>query len=96
LSAWFFRVICVVCSQGASSTPHGMIDLVDCVSVKSAETKSKKKNAIEIVLKEEKFQMYASTEREKDEWIGQLGKAIVKNSGMYVEDNHDDDDDHEG
>ena len=29
--------------------------------------------------------MYASTERERDEWIGQIGRAIVKNSGMYVE-----------
>ncbi len=30
--------------------------------------------------------MVATTEQEKDEWIGQVGKAIVKNSGMYVED----------
>lgn len=28
--------------------------------------------------------MYAVTERDKDEWIAQIGKAIVKNSGMFI------------
>lgn len=96
--------------KGPTSAPHGMIDLIDCISVKvsefqfnsffnlifsfiqSAEGKSKKKNAIEIRLKEETFQVYSSTERERDEWIGQIGRAIVKSSGMYVEEGDDDDD----
>eukprot|EP01040_Poterioochromonas_malhamensis_P002297 gene2297-2442_t len=77
--------------KGPTSAPHGMIDLIDCISVKSAEGKSKKKNAIEIRLKEETFQVYSSTERERDEWIGQIGRAIVKSSGMYVEEGDDDD-----
>lgn len=82
--------------KGPGITPHGMIDLVDCVSVKkSAESSSKKKNAIEINLKEDKFIVFASTEREKDEWIGQIGRAIVKNSGMYVNEDGDGDDDDE-
>jgi hypothetical protein len=73
-----------------------MIDLIDCVTVKSAESKSKKKNAIEIILKDQTFQVFSGTEREKDEWIGQIGRAIVKNSGMYVpepDDNDEDEDD---
>ncbi len=68
-----------------------MIDLVDCISVKSAEVKSKKKNALEIILKNERFLFFAVTEREKDEWIGQIGKAIVNHSSMYVKDDGDDD-----
>ena len=39
--------------------------------------------------------MYASTERERDEWIGQIGRAIVKNSGMYVEEGDEEDDDND-
>ena len=60
----------------------------------SADSKSRKKNALEIILKKEEFSMYAATEREKDEWVGQIGKAIVKHSGMYVdEDDGDDEED---
>jgi hypothetical protein len=50
-----------------------------------------------MILKESSFQLFAGTEREKDEWIGQIGRAIVKNSGMYVsepdEENSDDEED---
>lgn len=28
--------------------------------------------------------LYANTDKEKDEWIGRVGKAIVKHSSMYV------------
>ncbi len=72
-----------------------MIDLVDCISVKSAEVKSKKSNALEIILKNERFLLFANTEREKDEWIGQVGKAIVNHSSMYVKDDDDDGDNDE-
>ncbi len=35
--------------------------------------------------------MTAKTERERDDWIGQIGLAIVKHSSMYVNDEADDD-----
>ncbi len=72
-----------------------MIDLVDCISVKSAEVKSKKRNALEIILKNERFLLFAGTEREKDDWIGQVGKAIVNHSSMYVKDDDDNDNEEE-
>lgn len=28
---------------------------------------------------------FANTDREKDDWIGQIGKAIITHSSMYVE-----------
>jgi hypothetical protein len=62
-----------------------MIDLVDCISVKTAETKTKKRNALEITLKDDTFFMYSSTEREKDEWIGQIGQSISKHSSMHID-----------
>eukprot|EP01038_Epipyxis_sp_PR26KG_P006509 gene6509-8947_t len=71
-------------SKSDSNAPHGLIDLVDCIHVKLAESKSKKRNAVEIMLKYETFLVYAETEIERDEWITQLGKSIVKYSSMHV------------
>ena len=30
--------------------------------------------------------MFADTEKEKDDWIGAIGRSIVKHSSMYVKD----------
>ena len=54
--------------------------------LQSAEIKAKKKNAMEIVLKANTFYLIAKNDREKDDWIGQIGKAIVKYSSMYISD----------
>jgi len=71
-------------SRGEFSAPHGMVDLSTCMTVKSAELKAGKKNAIEVSTKENTFYMYADTEKEKDEWIGAIGKAIVQASGTFT------------
>jgi hypothetical protein len=75
-------------SKDSTSPPHGMIDLVDCIAVKPAEKKTNKKNALEITLKDEFFHLCALTDRDKDEWIARIGKAIVKNSGMFISDQY--------
>eukprot|EP00980_Cylindrotheca_fusiformis_P002589 scaffold612_cov98-Cylindrotheca_fusiformis.AAC.3 len=63
--------------------PHGMIDLAHCTTVKSADLKSKKRNSFEISTPEMTFLLYADTEQEKDDWIGRVGKAIVRCSSTY-------------
>ena len=60
-------------AKGEHTTPHGMIDLSTCMTVKSAELKAGKKNAIELSTAETKFLMFADTEKDKDEWIGAIG-----------------------
>lgn len=60
-----------------------MIDLAHCTTVKSAEMKAKKKHAFEISTPENTFLLYADTEQEKDDWIGRVGKAIVRCSRTY-------------
>ncbi|KAI2506314.1 hypothetical protein MHU86_8144 [Fragilaria crotonensis] len=65
------------------SAPHGMIDLSQCTTVKSADLKSKKRNSFEISTPETTFLMYADTEKEKDDWIGSVGKSIVRCSNTY-------------
>lgn len=78
-----------------------MIDLSVCMTVKSAELKAGKKNAIEVSTDDTVYYMYADTEKEKDEWIGAIGRAIVQSSATFTADdnvdpdnyNSDDDDD---
>ncbi len=79
-------------SKGEFSAPHGMIDLSTCMTVKSAELKAGKKNAIEVSTREQTFYMYADTEKEKDEWIGAIGRSIVQSSTTFT----NEDDQHEG
>jgi len=81
------------------SAPHGMIDLASCTTVKSADMKARKKNSFEISTPDTTFLLYADTEKEKDDWIGSVGRAIVRCSNTYTreyddsKDNYDDDDD---
>lgn len=63
-----------------------MIDLATCTTVKSAELKAQKRNALEVSTPDTTFLMYADTEKEKDDWIGGIGKAIVRCSSTYHDD----------
>jgi hypothetical protein len=41
----------VICDhQSEGGTPHGMIDLALCMTVKSAELKAQKRHALEVLL----------------------------------------------
>lgn len=60
-----------------------MIDLAHCTTVKSADLKSKKRHSFEISTPEVTYLLYADTEQEKDDWIGRVGKAIVRCSSTY-------------
>ena len=65
------------------SAPHGMMDLSFCTTVKSADLKSRKRHSFEISTPETCYLLYADTEAEKDDWIGRVGKAIVRCSRTY-------------
>jgi hypothetical protein len=60
-----------------------MIDLATCTTVKSADLKARKRHSFEISTPEITFLMYADTEKEKDDWIGNVGKAIVQCSRTF-------------
>lgn len=72
-----------------------MIDLKDCLTVKSAEDKTGKPHSFEVATPEQTYYMYADEETAKDEWIGAIGKAIVRYSRSYRPEEADDDDDDE-
>lgn len=63
------------------------------MTVKSAELKAGKKNAIEVSTADTTFYMFADTEKEKDEWIGAVGRAIVQASATFTNDDGNDEED---
>lgn len=64
-----------------------MIDLSTATTVKSADIKSQKKNSFEISTSEITYLMFADSEKEKDEWIGNVGRAIVRASTTFLQKN---------
>lgn len=66
------------------AAPHGMMDLGTATTVKSADIKSGKNNSFEISTHEHMYFMYADSEKEKDDWIGSVGRAIVRSSGTFL------------
>jgi hypothetical protein len=67
--------------------------------VKSADDKTGRPHCFEVATADETFFMCADSDAAKDEWVGQLGRAIVVASRSYNarggadEDDDDDDDD---
>lgn len=49
--------------QSEYETPHGRIDLSSCMTVKSAEQKTSKRNALEVSTPDTTYFMYANTEK---------------------------------
>lgn len=79
-------------ARSETAAPHGVIDLSNCMTVKSAEMKVRKKNAIEVSTVDTTYFMYADTEKEKDDWIGAVGRAIVQASSTFTHDDNAEDD----
>ena len=73
-------------ASAENTAPHGMIDLSKCQTVKSAEIKANKKFAFEVSTQETTFYMYADSEKDKDEWIGAIGRSIVQSSRTFQKD----------
>eukprot|EP00640_Fibrocapsa_japonica_P009687 CAMPEP_0113948744 /NCGR_PEP_ID=MMETSP1339-20121228/71785_1 /TAXON_ID=94617 /ORGANISM="Fibrocapsa japonica" /LENGTH=80 /DNA_ID=CAMNT_0000955895 /DNA_START=99 /DNA_END=341 /DNA_ORIENTATION=- /assembly_acc=CAM_ASM_000762 len=74
-----------------------MVDLRHCLTVKSAEEKTRKPHSLVIKTPDETFYCYADNEKEKDQWIGAIGKAIVRASSTFTkEDGFDSGEDSDG
>ena len=60
-----------------------MVDLSLCTTVKSADLKAHKRNSFEVSTADTTFLLYADSEKEKDDWIGSIGRSIVRCSSTY-------------
>eukprot|EP01138_Halocafeteria_seosinensis_P001721 gb/GECG01001764.1/.p1 GENE.gb/GECG01001764.1/~~gb/GECG01001764.1/.p1 ORF type:complete len:140 (+),score=21.35 gb/GECG01001764.1/:1-420(+) len=63
--------------------PHGVINLTQCLTVKSAMEKTGKNHSFEVATPDQTYFMYADSETDKDDWIGAIGRAIVRYSNSY-------------
>ncbi len=54
--------------------------------MKSADIKSRKNFSFEISTPERTYLLYADNDKEKDDWIGAVGKSIVRSSKTYLND----------
>lgn len=69
--------------EDRNSVPHGVIDLQEALSIKSANEKINREFCFEIKTKSECYFLCAESKKAKEEWIGRLGKAIVIHSSSY-------------
>ena len=63
-----------------SSIPRGVIDVHRCLSVKGAEDVINKAHAFELSTYSETMFFIADSDKEKEEWISSVGRAIVRQS----------------
>ncbi len=68
-------------STTEEEAPHGMIDLVDCISVKPHGDNS----TIEITLKDESYVLIANSVEARDKWVRCLDTSIVKQQSFYFD-----------
>lgn len=54
-----------------------------------------KKHAIEVSTKDITYYFYGDSEKEKDEWIGVIGRAIVQSSNTIIREEEESSDDDE-
>ena len=57
--------------------------------MKSADIKSRKEYSFEISTVDRTYLLYADNEKEKDDWIGAVGKSIVRSSKTFLNDDKD-------
>lgn len=66
------------------SVPRGVIDLATCVSIKGAEDTINKPASFEIATASDSMFFIADDDKQKEDWINTVGKAIVKHSHALV------------
>lgn len=74
----------------AESQPRGVIYVNNCLSIKGAEDALNKAHAFEITTSDDRMFFIADTDKEKEDWINSIGRAIVKHSRSLLEHDHSD------
>ncbi|KAG1672501.1 hypothetical protein FOA52_002810 [Chlamydomonas sp. UWO 241] len=67
------------------SVPRGVIDVNKCLSIKGAEDAINRPFAFEISTVSDSMYFIAESEKEKEDWINSVGRAIVKHSRSLLE-----------
>lgn len=67
------------------SIPRGVIDVNKCLSIKGAEDTINKPYAFEISTQTDNMFFIADSDKEKEDWINAIGRAIVKHSRSLID-----------
>lgn len=68
-----------------SSVPRGIIEVNRCLSIKGAEDTINKPHAFEISTSDANMFFIADSDKEKEDWINAVGRAIVRHSKSMME-----------
>ncbi|MEW5299144.1 MAG: hypothetical protein WDW38_005036 [Sanguina aurantia] len=72
------------------TSPRGVIDVNKCLSIKGAEDSINKPNSFEISTMESSQFFIADSDKEKEDWINSIGRAIVKHSKSLLDNDRGD------
>eukprot|EP00877_Chromochloris_zofingiensis_P002787 jgi/Chrzof1/12509/Cz06g36250.t1 len=67
------------------SVPRGVIEVKKCLSIKGAEDAINKPHAFEISTTEDNMFFIADSDKDKEDWINAVGRAIVKHSRSLLD-----------
>lgn len=67
------------------SVPRGVIEVKRCLSIKGAEDAINKPHAFEIATTDDSMFFIADSDKEKEDWINAVGRAIVKHSRSLMD-----------
>lgn len=65
--------------------PRGMIKIDNCLSIKGAEEAINRPFAFEVSTPDMSMYFIAESEKEKEDWINSVGRAIVRHSRCVME-----------
>ena len=71
------------------SAPHGVIDLLDCISIKAVNNTIEKGYMIEMKLKTKSFHILVQTIEEQNQWLDAINQSLQKNSAINLLDTTD-------
>lgn len=65
--------------------PRGMIKIDNCLSIKGAEETINRPCAFEVSTPDLSMYFIAESEKEKEDWINSVGRAIVRHSRCVMD-----------
>merc|ERR1711934_69426 len=78
--------LCSRFPRSQTSIPRGVVDISRCLSIKGAEDVINKAHAFELSTNTETMFFIADSDKEKEEWISSVGRAIVRQSKIMTDD----------
>jgi hypothetical protein len=67
------------------SVPRGVIEVKKCLSIKGAEDTINKPHAFEVATTDDSMFFIADSDKDKEDWINAVGRAIVKHSRSLLD-----------